>query len=149
MAESDPQAIRASGADWTAQHLATYLESGGAQGHIVDLSDVGGRAFTTHCLIRYTGRKSGKHFITPLIYGNVGGEVVIVASKGGADSHPQWYLNLLPQETLDVQIATQAFEAAWREPTVTNGIRCWSTCATCFRPISPISSQRIGGSPSS
>ncbi len=134
MAESDPQAIRASRADWTAQHLATYLESGGAQGHIVDLSDVGGRAFTTHCLIRYTGRKSGKHFITPLIYGNVGGEVVIVASKGGADSHPQWYLNLLTQETLDVQIATQAFEAAWREPDGDERHQVWEYMCHLFPP---------------
>ena len=38
---------------------------------------------TTHCLIKYVGRKSGQTYIKPLIYGNVGGEIVIVASKGG------------------------------------------------------------------
>lgn len=45
---------------------------------------------TTHCLIECVGRKSAKVHVRPLIYGNVGGEIVIVASKGGADTHPGW-----------------------------------------------------------
>lgn len=134
MADSDAEAIRARRADWTAQHLATYLESNGAQGHVVDLNDVGGRTFTTHCLIRCTGRRSGKRFVTPLIYGNVGGEIVIVASKGGADSHPQWYLNILAQDTLDVQIATQAFEAAWREPEGDERHQVWEYMCHLYPP---------------
>lgn len=148
---TDAEALRADRADWTAQHRATYLESGGAQGHVLDLSDVGGRSFTTHCLIRYTGgRKSGQSYITPLIYGNAGGEIVVVASKGGADSHPAWYLNVLSQQTLGgVQIATQAFEPRGASRRATNGIRCGSTCATCIRRISPISSPRADGSRSS
>jgi deazaflavin-dependent oxidoreductase (nitroreductase family) len=116
MGDADAAAIHAERGDWMTEHLAMYLESGGTQGHIVDLSSVGGRALTTHCLIRYTGRKSGKSYIKPLIYGNVGGEIVIVASKGGADEHPEWYLNIAASETIGVQIATQAFEATWREP---------------------------------
>ena len=98
------------------QHLASYLESGGVRGHILDLSAVGGRAFTTHCLIRSRGRRSGKAYVTPLIYGNFGGEIVIVASKGGADTHPDWYHNIRASSTVDVQVATEAFEAAWCEP---------------------------------
>ena len=77
---------------------------------------VGGPAFGTHCLIKYIGRKSGKIFITGLCYGVVGGEVVIVASKGGADNHPAWYLNIREQDTIDFQVATQAFRATLREP---------------------------------
>src|SRR6478752_10750840 len=102
--------------DFAAKHLETYLRSGGTQGHVVDITSVGGHAFTTHCLIRVKGRKSGRTQITPLIYGDIGGEVVIVASKGGADQHPEWYLNLRGDEHVDVQIATQAFRATWREP---------------------------------
>ena len=80
--------------DWADEHLATYLDSGGAAGHILDLTEAGGRAFTTHCLIRVQGRNSGKTYVKPLIYGNFGGELVVVASKGGADSHPEWYNNI-------------------------------------------------------
>jgi deazaflavin-dependent oxidoreductase (nitroreductase family) len=134
MADADAAAIRASRADWTAQHLATYTETGGAQGHILDLSDVGGRTCTTHCLIRYTGRKSGQRYITPLIYGNFGGEIVIVASKGGADNHPEWYLNVVSHDTLDVQIATQAFEAAWREPEGDERHHVWEYMCHLYPP---------------
>jgi len=41
---------------------------------------------------------------------------VIVASKGGAHEHPAWYLNIAASSTLEVQVATQAFRATWREP---------------------------------
>ncbi|AKK26455.1 nitroreductase/quinone reductase family protein [Mycobacterium sp. EPa45] len=134
MADSDAAAIRADRAAWAAQHLATYLESGGTRGHVLDLSEVGGRTFTTHCLLRYTGRKSGQHYIKPLIYGNAGGEVVIVASKGGADSHPEWYLNVLASETLEVQIATEAFEAAWREPQGDERHQVWEYMCHLYPP---------------
>ena len=80
--------------NWKDDHLGMYLRSGGAEGHIVDVSDIGGHKFTTTLLLRVVGRKSGKTRINPLIYGDTGGEVVIVASKGGADHHPAWYLNI-------------------------------------------------------
>jgi deazaflavin-dependent oxidoreductase (nitroreductase family) len=101
--------------DWADEHLAIYLESGGVKGHILDLSEGGGRAFTTTCLIRYRGRTSGAVYVKPLVYGNFGGELVLVASKGGADVHPQWYNNIRASATVDVQVGTQAFEASWRE----------------------------------
>ncbi len=121
--------------------LRRYLESGGAQGHVLDLSGVGGRSFTTHCLIRYTGRKSGQSYIKPLIYGNVGGEIVVVASKGGADNHPEWYLNIESRATLEVQVATERSKPPGANRRATNGTRCGSTCATCIRRTSPISSH--------
>ncbi|MCT7657734.1 nitroreductase family deazaflavin-dependent oxidoreductase [Mycobacterium deserti] len=134
MADADAAAIRAERGDWMQEHLAMYLDSGGAQGHIVDLSYVGGRELTTHCLIRYTGRKSGKTYVKPLIYGNVAGEAVIVASKGGADEHPEWYLNILASETIGVQIATQAFEATWREPEDTERHEVWEYMCHLYPP---------------
>ena len=116
MGDGDAAAIRAARGNWVSEHLEIYLTSGGTRGHIMDVSAVGGRALTTHCLIKCVGRKSAKVHVRPLIYGNVGGEIVIVASKGGADAHPEWYLNVLESNTIGVQIATQAFEATWREP---------------------------------
>jgi deazaflavin-dependent oxidoreductase (nitroreductase family) len=120
--------------DWMSEHLETYLSSGGAQGHIVDVSSVGGQALTTHCLIKVVGRKTGKSYVRPLIYGNVGGEIVIVASKGGADKDPEWYLNLRESETIGVQIATQAFEATWREPEYEERHHVWAYMTHLFPP---------------
>ena len=108
----------------------------------MDVSAVGGRALTTHCLIKCVGRKSAKVYVRPLIYGNVGGEIVIVASKGGADTHPGWYLNVLASNTIGVQIATQAFEATWREPEGEERHRCGHRWLTCTRRTSPISNRQ-------
>ncbi len=100
----------------------------------MDISEIGGHAFTTHCLIRLQGRKSGQTRITPLIYGDIGGEVVIVASKGGADSHPEWYLNLRASEHVDLQIATQAFRASWREPEGDERHKIWDFMVRVYPP---------------
>jgi deazaflavin-dependent oxidoreductase (nitroreductase family) len=134
MADEDAAAIQAVRGDWAAGHLKTYLESGGTRGHILDLSSVGGHALTTHCLIKCVGRKSGKAHINPLIYGNIDGEIVIVASKGGADDHPQWYLNIRDSETIGLQIATQAFEATWREPDHEERHHVWSYMTHVYPP---------------
>ena len=134
MSDETAAAIRQERGDWTASHREAYLRTGGVQGHIVDLTDVGGHSFTTHCLIRVKGRKSGRTQIAPLIYGDIGGEVVIVASKGGADQHPQWYLNLRAAPDIDFQIATQAFRATWREPEGDERHKVWDFMARAYPP---------------
>jgi deazaflavin-dependent oxidoreductase (nitroreductase family) len=120
--------------DWKEEHLSLYLGSGGAEGHIVDVSDIGGHKLTTTLLLKYVGRKSGKTIITPLIYGDIGGEVVIVASKGGADHHPAWYLNVAESKELSFQIATQAFRASWREPKGAERAKVWDFMVGVFPP---------------
>ncbi|MET0179554.1 MAG: nitroreductase/quinone reductase family protein [Novosphingobium sp.] len=132
MSDESAGAIRETRKDWISEHREMYLASGGAQGHIMDITAVGGHALTTHCMIRYTGRKSGKVFITPLIYGDIGGEVVIVASKGGADAHPAWYLNIRDSEFVDLQIGTQAFRASWREPEGEERDKVWAFMVEVF-----------------
>jgi hypothetical protein len=52
MGDVEAAALRAARSDWASEHLATYLGSGGAQGHILDVRAVGGHDVTTHCLIR-------------------------------------------------------------------------------------------------
>jgi deazaflavin-dependent oxidoreductase (nitroreductase family) len=132
MADEHSNAIRAARGGWAVEHREMYLRSGGAEGHIMDLTPVGGRPFATHCLIKYTGRTSGKVFISPLCYGDIGGEVVICASKGGADHHPAWYLNITSSQEIAFQIATQAFRATWREPQGTERDKVWAFMQDCF-----------------
>ena len=45
-------------------------------------------------LVESVGRKSGKRRTHPLMSREDGDNLVIVASKGGIDKHPAWYLNL-------------------------------------------------------
>jgi len=134
MTDSTSAEIAVARRDWKTEHLDMYLGSGGVEGHIVDVSDIGGLNFTTTLLLRYTGRKSGRTIVTPLIYGDFGGEVVIVASKGGADHHPAWYLNLLESPEVDFQIATQAFRASWREAEGDERARVWDFVTGIFPP---------------
>lgn len=132
MTDATSAAITEVRKDWMTEHREMYLRSGGAQGHIMDITAVGGHAFTTHCMIKYAGRKSGKVFITPLIYGDIGGEVVIVASKGGADQHPAWYVNIRDSDAVEFQVGTQAFRAAWREPVGEERTKVWNFMVDVF-----------------
>lgn len=131
MSDESSAAIRDARKDWVVEHRENYLRSGGAEGHIMDLTPVGGRNFATHCLIKYAGRKSGKVFITPLTYADIGGEVVLCASKGGADHHPAWYLNLIASPAIEFQIATQAFRGTWREPEGEERKKVWDFFIDC------------------
>jgi F420H(2)-dependent quinone reductase len=45
-------------------------------------------------LLRTRGRKSGKEYTTPLMYGRDGENLVLIASKGGDPRNPAWYHNL-------------------------------------------------------
>lgn len=132
MSDESSADIRDARADWMTQHREMYLRSGGTEGHIMDLTAVGAHNFGTHCLIKYKGRKSGKTFITPLCYGAIGGEVVIVASKGGADEHPAWYLNIRESDEIEFQIASQAFRGSWREPEGAERDKVWAYMVDCY-----------------
>jgi F420H(2)-dependent quinone reductase len=45
--------------------------------------------------LEHTGRKSGKQFVSPLVYMTDGADVIIVASMGGRAQNPEWYHNLV------------------------------------------------------
>jgi deazaflavin-dependent oxidoreductase (nitroreductase family) len=134
MSDESSAIIRDARKDAMKEHRRSYLRSGGVEGHVADPSSASGHSFTTQCLIKYTGRKSGRTFITPLIYGNFAGEVVIVASKGGADSHPAWYLNIRDNPQIEFQVATQAFRGTWREPRGEERARVWAYIADVYPP---------------
>lgn len=93
-----------------------------------------GEGYQPVCLIKHVGRKSGRTLILPLIYGMVEGEIVIVASKGGSPTHPAWYLNIAAANEVEVQIATQAFRATWREPTDAERQRIWDQMVAIYPP---------------
>lgn len=81
---------------WVADHIREYVTSGGALGH--DWRGVPTLLLTT------TGRSSGLRRRTALIYGRDGEAYVLVASKGGAADHPQWYLNLSADPEVELQV---------------------------------------------
>jgi deazaflavin-dependent oxidoreductase (nitroreductase family) len=62
-------------------------------------------------LITTTGAKSGKRRVNPLAYTTDGDRLVIIASKGGAPSSPDWYYNLVAHPKVTVEVGTETFEA--------------------------------------
>lgn len=61
-------------------------------------------------LLHSVGAKSGQHRISPLVYTTDAGLLVVIASKGGADSHPDWYYNLLANPLASVELGTEQFQ---------------------------------------
>jgi deazaflavin-dependent oxidoreductase (nitroreductase family) len=88
------------------EHVDRYRETDGEEGH-----DWQG---TTALLLTTKGRRSGEQRTTPLIYQQHGDAYLIVASKGGADEPPAWYLNLEADPDVEVQVKGDRFQARAR-----------------------------------
>jgi deazaflavin-dependent oxidoreductase (nitroreductase family) len=95
---------------WQEAHARLYLDTNGAQGHLVDFTRAGGPLETPCLILKTTGRHSGAAKLAPLIYGKDGDRFVVVASKGGAPKHPAWFLNL----ESDPQVAFQVVDKKYR-----------------------------------
>ena len=62
-------------------------------------------------LLTMTGRKTGRTLVTPVMYLADGDSYCIFATKGGAPQHPDWYLNLVAQPRVVVEVGAERFEA--------------------------------------
>ncbi|MFI5284014.1 MAG: nitroreductase family deazaflavin-dependent oxidoreductase [Candidatus Dormibacterales bacterium] len=62
-------------------------------------------------ILTTTGARSGVPRENPLVYTRDGSHIVIVASKGGAPTHPSWYHNLVAHPEVKVELDGETFEA--------------------------------------
>ena len=104
-------------------HVDRYIETDGAEGYIW-------RNGTTILLLTTTGRKSGEQRTSPLIFREWEDKYLVVASKGGADEPPAWFLNLETNPEVTVQIKGEKFAARARTATPHE--------STCCRPCRTI-----------
>ena len=73
---------------------------------------VGGRFENgTILLLHTTGAKSGLPRINPVVTMADGERYVIIASKGGAPTNPDWYYNLVANPEVRVEVGTEQFKA--------------------------------------
>jgi deazaflavin-dependent oxidoreductase (nitroreductase family) len=96
---------------WIKDHLSRYLATDGADGYLWDASLGGGKGLVPTLLLTTVGRKSGRELTLPLIFGCSDANYVVVASKGGAPTHPAWYLNLEANPEVRVQVKAEKFTA--------------------------------------
>jgi deazaflavin-dependent oxidoreductase (nitroreductase family) len=62
-------------------------------------------------LLTTTGRRSGQERINPLAYSRDGDRLVVIASKGGSPTHPEWYLNLVANPNVTIEVGPERFAA--------------------------------------
>lgn len=99
------------------EHIRRYEETDGAVGH-----EWNGAT----CLVLTTqGRRTGQPRKFALIYARDGDDLLVVASKGGAPTHPGWYLNLTANPDVQVQVLGDRFGARARTASAEEKPRLW------------------------
>ena len=78
---------------WITDHVELYL-SDPEKAHLWDSTVGGGPGPLPTLLLIARGAKSGKLRPLPLLYQEMDGKYVVIGSKGGAPTHPGWYVNL-------------------------------------------------------
>ena len=89
--------------DWNKAAIAEFRANGGKVG-----GQFAGRSLL---LLHTTGAKSGQLRINPLVYGTDGDRLVVIASKGGAPTQPDWYHNIVANPLVTVEVGTKQFQA--------------------------------------
>lgn len=99
---------------WVAEHIRRFEETGGRP-----------RPGVNDLLLTTRGRRSGELRRTALVYQRDGERYVVAASNRGSDHHPAWYLNLLADPNVTVQVGTETFTAYARTATAGERPRLW------------------------
>ncbi|HWF56633.1 MAG TPA: nitroreductase family deazaflavin-dependent oxidoreductase [Solirubrobacteraceae bacterium] len=100
------------------EHIDKYRATDGEEGH-----DWQG---TQTLILTTTGRKSGQTRDSALIYGQHGDDYLIVASKGGADQPPAWWLNLEANPAADIQVKGERFAVKARNASPEEKPELWT-----------------------
>ena len=89
--------------DWNQAIIAEFRANGGKVG--------GPFADATLLLLHTTGAKSGQPRINPVVYTTDGDRLIVIASKAGAPTNPDWYHNLVANPLVTVEVGTEQFQA--------------------------------------
>jgi deazaflavin-dependent oxidoreductase (nitroreductase family) len=105
-------------------HAGVYRLTGGKVGGKIGKTPV--------LLLTTTGRKSGQPRTTPLLYARAGEGYVVIASKGGADQHPLWFLNLQANPSVKVTVGRETREMQARDTQGEERERLWRLLADLY-----------------
>ncbi|MGY6502606.1 MAG: nitroreductase family deazaflavin-dependent oxidoreductase [Acidimicrobiales bacterium] len=114
---------------WVREQVEEYESSGGTRG--TTLLDTGMPVI----IVTTIGNKSGAIRKTPLMKVEHDGEYALVASMGGAPTHPVWYHNLVADpEAVEIQDGPDRFDAVAREVSGDEKAEWWERCVAAFPP---------------
>jgi deazaflavin-dependent oxidoreductase (nitroreductase family) len=100
------------------EHVRVYQETDGDVGYVW-------KEGSSILLLTHAGRKTGREYTNPLIFGRDGDDFVLVASQGGSPEHPDWYLNLVANPEVGVQVKADRFRARARTAEGEERERLW------------------------
>ena len=101
----------------TRSHVFWYRLTGGLIGYRV--------GWTRTLLLDHLGVRSGTRYTVPLTYGRDGGNLILVASRGGSARHPAWYVNLMAHPDTEVQVRSRRFRVRARTASEEERPRLW------------------------
>lgn len=105
-------------------HIRRYLATDGADGHLMN-------GFP--CLVlTTTGKKSGEQRQAAVIYGRHGTSYVVVASKGGSDTPPAWFVNLAASGKGHIQVQADKLDVNMRIAEGAEREQLWDMMAKIF-----------------
>ena len=79
-------------------------------------------------LLHHVGAKSGTVRVSPLVYfPQDDGSMLVVASKGGAPTNPDWYHNLKGHPRFEVEVGTETFTVEAEELDADERAASWPT----------------------
>jgi deazaflavin-dependent oxidoreductase (nitroreductase family) len=96
--------------DWVREQVETYERTNGKEGNTLLATE------SPVIIVTTRGHRSGKLRKTPLMRVEHEGEYALVASKGGAPEHPEWYHNLVADPTaVMIQDGPEPWDAIVRQ----------------------------------
>jgi deazaflavin-dependent oxidoreductase (nitroreductase family) len=114
---------------WVRDQVELYESSGGQRGNT--LMDTG----MPVVIVTSRGNKSGKIRKTPLMRVEHGGDYVLVASQGGAPTHPVWYYNLTADpDNITLQDGPDRFSVRVRELDGPERQQWWERAVAAYPP---------------
>ena len=84
------------------------------------------------CLLTTTGAKSGKSRSVPLLATEVGDDVVLIASQGGAPRSPAWYHNLKKHPECEIELRGERTRRLAREAELEERERLWAAACAIY-----------------
>ena len=87
-------------------------------------------------LLTTRGRKTGRLRTTPVLYLEDGGDFIVIASFGGNDMHPAWYLNLKEHPEAEIVIRGERRRVSSREITIEEKKLIWPRLAKLYPQFS-------------
>ena len=92
--------------EWNASIIAEFRKNHGKVGGYFEGAPL--------LLLHHTGARSGKARLNPIMYLKDGDCYLVFASKGGADTNPDWYYNIKAHPDVQIEVGDETIDVLWR-----------------------------------